>query len=170
MAGIFLTGVLGGAVLGAMTNAVNGWVSPYYFVIVMRWHEIHDIWRASVAQGIFEGLLFGAGFSLIFTAGTGIITRASSSYGFAVRHLVEILAATFGCWLFGGIAALGLATLSPQFYQATFMGVPDEFSAMLAFAWVGGSIWGVELGGLISVVLGLVNLRANWLKQDSANP
>lgn len=166
MAGIFLTGTLGGAVLGAITNSVNGLVSPYYFVTIMGWYDIQDVWRASVAQGIFEGLLFGAGFSLIFTTGAGIITHASSPYGFAIRHQLGILVATFGCWLFGGIAGIGLAVLSPPFYQATFIGVPDEFLAMVAFAWVGGSIWGVEIGGLISVVLGLVTLRGNWLKRQ----
>ncbi len=33
---------------------------------------------------------------------------------------------------------------------------------MLRYAWVGGSIWGTELGGLLSVILGVVVLRANW--------
>ena len=37
---------------------------------------------------------------------------------------------------------------------------------MLAYAWVGGSIWGVQLGGLVSVVLGLVVLRANWRRSQ----
>jgi hypothetical protein len=161
--GIAVTGVFASAALGAVTNAVNGLVSPQYFVTILGWRGVEDVWRASIAQGIFEGLCFGVFFSLVFTAGVGIITRASCRYGFAVRHLLGIVAGAFVCWLIGGVAAMGLASLSPEFYRRAFIGVPDEFGPMLAYAWVGGSIWGVQLGGLVSVVLGLVVLRGNWL-------
>lgn len=160
--GVAVTGVFASAALGAITNAVNGWVSPVYFVTIMRWQEVEDVWRASIAQGIFEGLLFGVFFSLVFTAGVGIITRATSSYGFAVRHLLGIVAGAFACWVIGGLAAMGLASLSPEFYRRAFIGVPSEFGPMLAYSWVGGSIWGVQLGGLVSVVIGLVVVRGNW--------
>jgi hypothetical protein len=33
---------------------------------------------------------------------------------------------------------------------------------MVRFAWVGGSIWGVEFGGLGSVIVTIVLLKANW--------
>ena len=169
--GVAVTGVFASAGLGAVTNAVNGWVSPLYFVTIMRWRGVEDVWRASIAQGIFEGLCFGVFFSLVFTAGVGIITRASCSYGFAVRHLFGIVAGAFVCWVIGGLSAMGLASLSPEFYRRAFIGVPEEFGPMLAYAWVGGSIWGVQLGGLVSVALGLVVLRGNWRRsQRRAEP
>ena len=48
--------------LGGLTNSVNGWISPTYFRNILRWDDIADIWRATIAEGIFEGLLFGLGF------------------------------------------------------------------------------------------------------------
>jgi hypothetical protein len=63
-----------------------------------------------------------------------------------------------------------LATLSPEFYRRTFIGVPVGVRPMLAYAWVGGSIWGLEIGGLMSVVLGLVVLRANWSRVAHSRP
>jgi hypothetical protein len=149
-------------VFGAATNAVNGAVSPTYFVNILRWHDVQDVWRASISQGVFEGLVFGFLFSLIFTTGVGIITRASTTYSFAVKYLLGILAATLVCWAIGGLLGMGLSALSPDFYRRAFIGVPEEFGAMLAYAWVGGSIWGAQFGGLVSVVLGLVLLRARW--------
>jgi hypothetical protein len=162
LVGIVVTGVSFGAGLGAVTNAVNGWVSPLYFVTILRWQGVEDVWRASIAQGIVEGLLSGVIFSLVFAAGVGVITRAACSYRFAVRYLLGILAGALVCWLIGGVAAIGLASLSPEFYRRAFIGVPEQFGPMLAYAWVGGSIWGLQLGGLVSVVLGLVVLRAKW--------
>jgi hypothetical protein len=159
---IAVTGVFAGGFLGGITNAVNGRVSPQYFVAILGWRDVEDVWRASIAQGIFEGLIFGVFLSLVFTAGVGILTRASCRYGFAVRHLFGIVAGALVCWVIGGLAAMGLASLSPEFYRRAFIGVPKEFGPLLAYAWVGGSIWGLELGGLVSVVLGLVVLRGNW--------
>src|SRR5580700_1456395 len=65
LAAISGCGVLAGGFLGSATNAVNGSISPGYFVTVMGWHNIEDIWRASVAEGLFEGLLAGVVLSLI---------------------------------------------------------------------------------------------------------
>jgi hypothetical protein len=162
LAGVAVCGVLACALLGGTTNAVNGWVSPEYFVTILRWDANTDVWRAAIAQGIFEGLMFGIFFSLLFTVVTGFVTGASCSFGFAFKHLLGVLAGAYVCWAIGGLAAIGLATLSPQFYRQTFIGVPQEFSAMLRYAWVGGSIWGAEFGGFFSIVIGLVILRANW--------
>jgi len=91
-----------------------------------------------------------------------IITRSSCRYGFAAKHLLGIVAAIYVFWLLGGLAAMGLATLSPEFYRRAFIGVPEAFGDMLAYAWVGGSIWSAQVGGLLSTILGLVFLRANW--------
>ena len=66
VAAIAISGVLASGFLGGTTNVVNGAVSPTYFVNVLGWHGIEDVWRASIAQGIFEGLLFGIAFSLLF--------------------------------------------------------------------------------------------------------
>jgi hypothetical protein len=122
---------------------------------------------ASIAQSIFEGLLFGAFFSVVFTVTTGVITRAACPFRFAFAHLLGILAGTYCCWVLGGLAGMGLAALSPEFYRRAFIGVPQEFGAVLRYAWVGGSIWGAELGGLVSVATGLVVLRANWRRRES---
>jgi len=165
---IAVTGVLASACGGAATNAVNGWVSPQYFVTILGWQGVEDVWRASIAQGIFEGACFGVFFSLLFAAVTGIVTRACCGYGFAVRHLLGVVAGALLSWAIGGLAGIGLASLSPEFYHRTFIGVPEELGERLAYAWVGGSIWGLELGGLVSLVLALVVLRANWRRLHAA--
>src|SRR5262245_52669924 len=156
LAGTAVCGALASGLLGGTTNAINGWVSPTYFVTILRWHGVEDVWRASIAQGVYEGLMFGVFFSLVFTVTTGLITGASCSFGFAFRHLLGVLAGAYVCWALGGLAALGLVTLSPEFYQRTFIGVPDAPGPRLRYAWVGGSIWGAELGGLVAVIVGLV--------------
>ena len=173
LAATAVCGVLAGGILGGSTNAVNGAVSPTYFVTILGWRGVEDVWRASIAQGLFEGLLLGIFFSLVFTVATGIITAASCSFAFAFKHLLGILGGAYICWALGGLAAIGLASLSPEFYRRAFFGVPQEFGPMLRYAWVGGSIWGAEFGGFVSVVVGLVVLWANWRRgvaQELAEP
>jgi hypothetical protein len=165
LAGIAVTGVAASALLGGATNAVNGLVSPTYFRTVLGWHHVENIWRATIAQGIFEGIAFGFFFSLIFTIATGIITGASCDYLFGAKHVVGIVVGALVLWLLGGLTAMGLATLSPDFYRRAFLGVPDDFNEMVAYAWVGGSIWGVQFGGFVCLILGIFFLRANWRRQ-----
>ncbi len=166
---IAATAVVGGAVVGASTNAVNGAVSPEYFRNIMRWHDVEQVWRASIAQGIFEGLIYGVIFSVVFTLVVGIVSRASCPFPFAFRHLLAMVVAIYCCWAAGGIVAMGLATLSPEFYRSTFTGVPDSSGPMLRYAWVGGSIWGAMFGGLLSVVVGSILFAVRWHRVQTQN-
>jgi hypothetical protein len=162
LAALALTGLFTGGLLGAVTNAVSGALSPGYFVTVLGWRNVEYVWVASIAHGIFEGLIVGLIFSTVFAISASLISGGSCPYSFSARHLAGIAGAALVCWLIGGVLGIGLAALSPDFYCETFRGVPDEFGPMLAFAWVGGSIWGIEFGGFASLLLGIAIFRANW--------
>ncbi len=160
--GVAATAVAGGAVVGGSTNAVNGAVSPLYFREVLGWQDVANVWRASIAQGVFEGLLYGVVFALVFTLVVGIVSKARCPYGFAARRLLGIVAAVYACWVAGGLVAMGLAWLSPEFYRQAFIGVPEDFGPMLRYAWVGGSIWGAMLGALLALPIGSILFAARW--------
>jgi hypothetical protein len=160
--GLGLTGIILGSALGALTNTISGWVSPEYFRQVMGWKNVQDVWRASIAEGIFEGLLFGLAFSVIFVAVVGLVSRARCPYGLGAVYLALTAVAALAFWAIGGVLGMGLAALSPEFFQHAFRGVPEEFAPMIRYAWVGGSIQGVQLGGLASVIVAAVLFRARW--------
>lgn len=164
--GVAASVVLGGAILGATTNAINGAISPHYFRVIMGWHEVENIWTAAVAQGIFEGTIYGILFAAVFTLVVGVVSRAECPYAVAMRYVLWILAGIYGCWLAGGLIAMGLASLSPEFYRRTFVGVPDAFEPMLRYAWVGGSIWGAMFGGLLAASIGSTIFAVNWKRRQ----
>jgi hypothetical protein len=157
-----------GGLIGAITNMINGAVSPLYFQNIMRWHDVEHLWRACVTQGIFEGLIYGVLFAAIFTAVFGVVTKGDCPYIKVLTFMLGIFVAVLGCWALGGLIAMGLATLSPEFYRRAFIGVPAETGPMLRYAWVGGSIWGGTFGGLLAAILGSVFFRLKW-KKDLAN-
>lgn len=158
---VALTCILMGGFVGAATNMINGAISPYYFRSVMFW-DFQDIWTASVAQGVLEGLMYGVILAIIFTVGFGLLTKGEASYGFAFRQLARIVAIVLSCWAIGGVLAMLLAALSPGFYRSHFSYMPSERMEMLKFAWVGGSIWGEIIGGFLSAILGLVVIKNSW--------
>jgi hypothetical protein len=162
---IAFAGIAAGALLGALTNAVNGAVSPTYFRNILRWHHVEHIWRAAVAQGIFEGLIYGVIFSIVFILVVGRVSRARATLAFAWRHILLAGVIALGAWCLGGVIAMGLATLSPDFYRSTFIGVPAEFREMLKYAWVGGSIWGVLFGAVLAVIVASVTAAGDWRRR-----
>jgi hypothetical protein len=93
LVGLAVTGILTGALLGALTNSVNGRVSPLYFRNIMGWHDVEDVWRASVAQGVFEGLLFGLFLALVFTIVVGCVSKARWPCRFGVAVLLFVAVA-----------------------------------------------------------------------------
>ena len=115
-----------------------------------------------MAQGILEGLLYGILFSLIFTITFGLVTKGQGTYNFAFKQLIKLMSIVLICWVLGGLFASFLVTLSPGFYRAHFPMTPFDKTEMIKFAWVGGSIWGAVIGGLLSAVIGIVIIKDNW--------
>ena len=171
LAATVVTGVLVGGVFGAVANTINGWVSREYFTRVMHWGDIDDVRRAAVAQGILEGLLWGLFLSTVFAAVTGIITHARSTYRFCLRHLLGIVVAIGICWFVGGLLGVLLASFSPEFFETSFVSRSNRLdpSQLPSYAWVGGSIWGAQFGGLASLIVGLVALRAQWRRMEEVS-
>lgn len=162
--GTAATAIVGGGAVGGVTNAVNGAVSLDYFRNVMRWDDVTglDLWRAAIAQGVFEGLLYGVAFACVFTLVAGVATGARCRFGEVWPTLRNVLLAVLGCWAVGGVLAIGLAALSPDFYQRAFYQVPEAFGPMLRYAWVGGSIWGQIAGGVLGAVIGSIAFATRW--------
>jgi len=70
--------------------------------------------------------------------------------------------AAFVCWVIGGLLAVALASLSPEFYRHTFIGVPAAVSERLRYAWVGGFYLGVQFGGVGATFVFIALFRAAW--------
>ncbi len=164
LAAIGLVGILAGAVLGGATSVVNSLISKDFFINVYGWENVTEVWRSALASGILAGLIFGIIFSLIFTTVVGFVSKAACPFGFAFLHILVIYLVVIAFWVLGGLIAIGLATLSPEFIRNTYR-VPEGFGPMLAFVWVGGSGNGAIWGGLASVIIGSLIFRANWRRR-----
>ena len=103
---------------------------------------------------------------MLHTLVVGVVSKARVTFGFAFKHLLLAGGIALAAWALGGVLAMGLATLSPDFYRSTFIGMPSEVDGMLKYAWVGGSIWGVLFGAVLSVVIASVVAAANLRRQN----
>lgn len=163
---IAITCIALGAIIGLFTNMINGVISPLYFINIMQWHDIDNIWSAIITQGFIEGLIYGGIFAVIFTV-VVVTTKPICSYSYAVKFLMRIGVTILSFWFLGGVIATILASLSPEFYQKTFIGVPEAHTQMLKYAWVGGSIWGGMFGGFFAAIIGSLIFKNKWQKQNA---
>jgi len=170
MLGIWMTGIVGAATIGALTNVINGQVSELYYRTILHWHSVENIQRAIIAQGVFEGLICGLILSTLFTAVIAVVSGARCSYALGARFVSGLFATVFACWVLGGVLAIGLVWLSPEFYCSHFIGVPSGVAEQLRYAWVGGSIWGVQFGGVAVTFLFMALFRAKWRSLHSQLP
>ncbi len=162
LAGIVLTTVLAGVIVGASMNAVNGIVSRGYFVAVMGWQNVTNVWRAGIDEGVLEGSVAGVLEAIAVGVTVGLVTRGSCPYRKGLKLLAGIVALAYFFWVIGGICGGVLADMYPQFFQSSFLGVPSDREQMLRYAWVGGSIWGAYPGGPIAAIIVLVRFGFGW--------
>jgi hypothetical protein len=152
---LVLIGVIGGVFLGAVTNAVNGAVSPQYFRDVMgwTWRAIPNVWLASIEEGMLEGMAYGFGYALIFVTLTCILSACRCYLGTAGKYSLIAFAITLIFWAIGGACGIAYAYAFPDHCDPCFFGYHASRDSLLCYAWVRGSIWGIVYGGLPAVVI-----------------
>jgi hypothetical protein len=156
--------IFAGALIGASTNLVNGLASPLYFKNIMGWN-FSGIWKAAISQGIFEGALYGVIFSLIYTILFAFITKVRGDWNFAKSIIIKAVRLIYVCWVIGGIAAILFAFVFWEGYDQAIIKVPQEIGSRIGYAWVGGSIIGGMVGGIIAVPYSLIITTRNWFKK-----
>ncbi|MEQ8789689.1 MAG: hypothetical protein RIC55_25565 [Pirellulaceae bacterium] len=152
MTALLGVGLAGGATFGALTNCINGALSPQYFRDVMDWYG-PNIWLSAVGQGVLEGICYGLVYAIIFVVLIAAVSRRRCHFHTAVRYARHTFSLALGFWLLGGTIAVGFAWLLPHLCDPRFFGNQIAWPAIARYAWVRGSIWGEIYGGLTSVFL-----------------
>lgn len=152
MFALLVVGVAGGAALGALTNSVNGALSPQYFRDVMGWYGA-NIWASAVGQGALEGVIYGLAYGVIFIGIIAVASLRRCRFQIALRYVGVTFALAFAFWLIGGAIAVAFAWLFPNLCDSRFFGDDFTWPALGFYAWVRGSIWGAVCGGVCSVFL-----------------
>jgi len=141
-----------GPVLGIATNYLNARISKEYFQTVMEWDGLSQsyITYLAMVQGAREGFLYGAIFSLIFTSYVAWRKYDGLGNKFFRFLLIRVPIIITTCWLTGGILGVVVFYVLPD-----TTGVPFLFQSLNHglehFGWVGGSIRGGMLGGVVAL-------------------
>jgi hypothetical protein len=140
---------IGGVSLGAITNSINGYISPEYFRGVMGWHTRH-IWAAAVGQGAVEGLIYAIFSTALLIGLTLTLTRCELT----TRNLVRLQLSAFFVvsilWVAGGLTAVVVARYFPHKCAPRYFGYSTVWPEAGYYAWVRGSIWGAVSKTLLS--------------------
>ncbi len=144
-----------GAASGALLNALNGQICPAYFQRVLHW-DFPGVAAAAMLQGVFEGSFYAVLVALVL--------GWSWMRGGGDRPGRRALPGIVGWWaagaLVGGGMGCGFAAWSADFFTATFPPSAGlEGTALLRFAWVGGSIQGALLGAALGTLGAAARLR-----------
>lgn len=142
-----------GPIIGVLTNFINADVSKEYFEIVMGWNlDYVSISTLAMLQGAFEGFIYGAIFSLVFTVYVARTNRAVLGKKFFRSIFIRVVVIVIICWLLGGIVGVmvlkNFPEVGPNFNNVLTFG---ETYLRERFGWVAGSIWGGMIGGVLAL-------------------
>jgi hypothetical protein len=151
--GLLAVGPLLGSAFGAMTNMLNGIVSPKFFADVMNVHD--DLLRNSIRNGIMRGAMFGAVYGTVFVALLAWMTRLRCVPAVALRYVALTVLFAGVMWCLGGLLAVVCVSLLGGRSDPYWFGHHVSESSRLRYAWVRGSIFAVEQFGILAVLLSL---------------
>lgn len=145
--------LLMGPVIGIATNYLNVEISKDYFRVVMDW-GVSDgyVTFLAMVQGVREGFLYGAVFSLIFT----IYVFKTNRGGLGSQHFrlifIRVPIIVLVCWLIGGLLGVLVFRYFPELTVAPFPDLIYRLTYELErYGWVAGSIWGGMIGGVLAL-------------------
>jgi hypothetical protein len=151
---LLMVGPLLSSAFGAVTNCVNGAVSPEFFTDVMGYAG--DQWRLSVRNGIIKGALFGLAYGTMFVVLILAVSHRRCIWHTAMRYAVLTIFFAVLLWCVGGVFGVGYVWIAKndagRMFGHNLMPMDDR----LRYAWVRGSIFAVEHGGFIAVTLSIV--------------
>lgn len=139
--------------LGTLTHIINISINKIYFLHFLRGEQGNMVFLLSANEGAKTGVIYGMLFSAIFMGTLWWLSKTLCSLTFACRYLFTGVFFLLECWCLGGLIAVGLAMLLPEFYYDYFSNVPQHFHEMLKYAWIGGSVWGLRIGALLTIVI-----------------
>lgn len=151
--------VAAGAIIGASTNAINSYISPEYYQMMLGW-DFEGIWAASIAQGTMEGVTYGVFFAFVVLASI-LIFRKVITWSKVTKHILKAVFLVYLSWLIGGTVALILASISPDFYMSFIHSENTEAISLSKFAWVAGSIKGAMFGGALSAIICAIAIKSD---------
>jgi hypothetical protein len=156
------TGILAGIVSGALMNALNGWISTFYFYAVLHIASWPEVWYGAIEQGSKEGFWFGVFFSTIFTIVVAVISRMQCPYSLGLRALLRSVSLILAVAAAGGITGVLFSLLRMPLGLPLTLGLEYLIVEALRFYWVLGCILGIYFGGMIAVIAGCIWFSADW--------
>ncbi len=161
------SGILAGVCGGALMNAFNGWISPFYFLMFSYADDpfSFDGWLLVIRHGMLEGAIFGAIFSVLYTSVVLGISRATCPLGLALRGMARAIFLLGLTSVLFGLNALLIAQWKPMWFFDFGLYDPSARGASsynLNFLYVGASIWGIYIGGFVAVIVGCIWFSFDW--------
>ncbi len=151
--------------IGTGTNFINGHISLIYFQTLVGWMY----GQMGIGDVVFQGLLESTVVGLIFTLIFGVTYAASTGARCPVRPVIRIVATAvgiaFALWIVGGVLGLLWATLSPSSFRAAIPIIPDDLTDLHGWGWVGGSIIGAYVGGVLTIFGSPIVLHFYWRRK-----
>lgn len=161
-----MMGIAAGAAIGATTNAVNAMICSNYFVRVLNLNDNDAVFGRIIVQGIAEGVGCGFMLGLLLCVAISIISFGRCTLRIATRYFYGICISVVVLWGVGGAAGCVWASIDSASFLACFPSAPVKNT--LLFAWVGGSIWGAQLGGGVATIVTCIvaTFQRPWASLD----
>ncbi|MEM7571892.1 MAG: hypothetical protein AAF433_03280 [Bacteroidota bacterium] len=154
--------ILIGMGIGLFINGIGGLVSPRFYEVALHLPGGASYPRI-LLQGVLEGALNGMIFALIYGMAYQLFTRNGANWSFLFKELKLVVLGVLACWIIGGMVGLIMEWSKSDVVIYPPMSIVS-LEKDYGFAWVGSSILGAQVGGVVMALIGAIRL---WRRKKS---